>query len=65
VAEDDQNREATKRLREATARLQATIERAQEYDSRERLDAVVDRLSRKYLPPRRPDLRVIRGGRED
>jgi hypothetical protein len=31
----------------------------------DRLEAVVGRLTSRYLPPERPDLRVLPGGREE
>jgi hypothetical protein len=48
------------RLRQATERLRATLDRSEA----SRLDRVVDRLTGRYLPPRRPDLRLIQGDRE-
>ena len=32
---------------------------------RSRLEDVVDRLTQRYLPAKRPDLRVVQGERED
>lgn len=61
--------ELAERLRRSTERLRAANERAEswirDYDSGQHLDGSVDRLTGRDLPPKRPDLRLIQGGRAE
>lgn len=55
--------EVTQQLRRSTERLHAVLDEPQRAYTR--LDAVVARLSSRYLPARRPNLRLIEGDREE
>jgi hypothetical protein len=55
--------EVSERPRRSTESLRSVLDRSKA--ERRRLEAAVNRLETKYRPSRRPDLRLIQGGRAE